>query len=185
MAVKETQRVEATEAIADHLLKEGLARTGVRRLAAAAGISDRMLLYYFKNKDEVMLAALSALAGRLTGQLDAAIPVGAGLLPGDMFDQAAALIDQPDVRPFLNLWIEATAFAVRRISPYPMIAGALAQGFLTWMEQRLADRSGSTPADDASMLMGMIDGLEIVRICAGEAAYKAAREGMARALPRK
>ena len=64
MTVRETQRAEATEAIADHLLKEGLARTGVRQLAAAAGISDRMLLYYFKNKDEVMLSELAHWPGR-------------------------------------------------------------------------------------------------------------------------
>lgn len=178
MTIREKQRTEATLKIADYLLAEGLARTGVRQLAAAAGISDRMLLYYFKSKDEVMLAALGSLAGRLTATLNDAIPQDAALMPGALFDIASELLDREDVRGFMTLWLEATAASVRNVSPYPMIAKAITDGFLGWMETRLKTRPGSSPSEDAAMLMGMLDGLEIVRICAGEDAYRNARNAM-------
>ncbi|MEO1028283.1 MAG: TetR/AcrR family transcriptional regulator [Pseudomonadota bacterium] len=176
MTSREENRAKAISDIADHLIKEGLAKTSLRQLAEAAGVSDRMLLYYFENKDDVMLAALSHLAGQLTAKLDT-IPEDP-LSPAELFDQAAKMIDEDGVRPFMNLWIEATAAAVRDIAPYPMIASALSAGFLDWMKTRLAEpEDGSqTRAAQAAMLMAIIDGLEIVRICAGEEAYKQARQ---------
>lgn len=183
MSVREENRKKAISDIADHLMKEGLAKTSLRQLAAAADVSDRMLLYYFENKDEVMLAALSHLAERLTLQLnsipDKPMPIG------ELFDRAAAMIDDESVRPFLNLWIEATANAVRSIHPYPLIASTLAAGFLSWMEDRLIAPEGSTKSASAAMLMSMIDGLEIVRICAGEQAYADARASISRTLRNK
>lgn len=43
----ESKKSDALEAISALLLAEGLEQTGIRRLAKAAGISDRMLIYYF------------------------------------------------------------------------------------------------------------------------------------------
>jgi AcrR family transcriptional regulator len=60
MTVRAVQRQVVTERLAGHLLATGLARTSVRQMAAAAGVSDRMLLYYFKDKAEVIAAARAA-----------------------------------------------------------------------------------------------------------------------------
>mgnify|MGYP000446911998 CR=1 FL=1 len=63
MALRAAQRQVVTERLAGHLLASGLARTSVRQLAAAAGISDRMLLYYFRDKAEALVACTSFLQG--------------------------------------------------------------------------------------------------------------------------
>ena len=72
--------------MADHLLAAGLTGVNLRALAAAAGTSDRMLLYYFTDKDELLAATLACIAARLTAKLDAAVTAGdllrfAALLP--------------------------------------------------------------------------------------------------------
>ena len=52
MNIRDTQRAAVTERLSSHILAHGLARSSLRELAAAAGVSDRMLLYYFDDKSE-------------------------------------------------------------------------------------------------------------------------------------
>ncbi|MFY8208820.1 MAG: TetR/AcrR family transcriptional regulator, partial [Caulobacter sp.] len=47
MNVRDEQRARVIAVLADHLLATGLSQASLRQLAAAAGVSDRMLLYYF------------------------------------------------------------------------------------------------------------------------------------------
>jgi len=60
MAVRAVQRQVVTERLAGHLLASGLSRTSVRQLAAAAQVSDRMLLYYFRDKAEALGGQVTA-----------------------------------------------------------------------------------------------------------------------------
>ena len=46
MTTREEQRQLVIERLSRHLLDVGLAQASLRQLAAAAGVSDRMLLYY-------------------------------------------------------------------------------------------------------------------------------------------
>ena len=48
--------------LADHMLAIGIGASSLRTLAKAAGTSDRMLLYYFRDKDELVAATLERIA---------------------------------------------------------------------------------------------------------------------------
>ncbi|MCB0035085.1 MAG: helix-turn-helix transcriptional regulator, partial [Anaerolineales bacterium] len=54
MSKAEIKKQLAVERIANHLLAEGLNKTGLRLLAEVAGTSDRMLIYYFGSKDALL-----------------------------------------------------------------------------------------------------------------------------------
>ena len=58
MTKPDTRRAAILERIADHILANGLSASSLRPLAKAAGTSDRMLLYYFADKAEIITAAL-------------------------------------------------------------------------------------------------------------------------------
>src|SRR5580692_2489526 len=75
MNIRNDRREAAIERMADHVLSEGLGAATLRPLAAAAGTSDRMLLYYFADKDELLTATLDRIAKRMIEQLDGAVPV--------------------------------------------------------------------------------------------------------------
>ena len=45
------KRAALIDKLADHVLADGLLHASLRPLAKAVGTSDRMLLYYFKDKD--------------------------------------------------------------------------------------------------------------------------------------
>ncbi|MEI6159755.1 MAG: TetR family transcriptional regulator [Roseococcus sp.] len=80
MSIREERRSAALARMADHLLREGLAGASLRALAKAAGTSDRMLLYYFADKDELLGATLAHIAAELAALLDQA-GSGAGRRP--------------------------------------------------------------------------------------------------------
>ncbi|MFC5677315.1 TetR/AcrR family transcriptional regulator [Aeromicrobium endophyticum] len=52
------KRQELAEAATDHALEHGLIGLSLRPLAAAIGTSDRMLIYHFGSKDELVDAVL-------------------------------------------------------------------------------------------------------------------------------
>ncbi|MEO1135242.1 MAG: TetR/AcrR family transcriptional regulator [Pseudomonadota bacterium] len=162
------KRADATRRLAAHLLKTGLSQTSLRQLATAAGVSDRMLLYYFDSKADALASALGAIAGELTGTLEAAIPEGRKLPPAEMIKATSGLIRAPETKAFFYLWTETVAAAARGEEPYRTIANAIAEGFLIWIESRLSGGDTKARRATAAMILAMIDGLALLEICTDE-----------------
>ncbi len=172
MIARDTQREKVVESLAQHLLTTGLSATSLRQLAAAAGVSDRMLLYYFADKAEVLAAASGRIATVLTVQLAEAIPEGSNLTQRELIAAAVAVTHAESVRPYMRLWIEVVAAAARGEAPFVEIAQQIAQGFLLWIDARLAPGAGADTKVDreatVAMILAMIDGLALLRVCSGD-----------------
>ena len=103
-----------TEKMADHLLANGFSGFTLRSLGAATGTSDRMLLHYFSDKEDLLAATLALVAERLLASLRQ--------LQTDKLDQPqligflAALLQSPEVLPYTNLWLELTSVALPKDS---------------------------------------------------------------------
>lgn len=76
------RKEELLEQVVEHVLKQGLIGLTLRPLAAAIGTSDRMLIYHFGGRDE-LVAAVVARANELSvaavGALEPAEDVRAGV----------------------------------------------------------------------------------------------------------
>lgn len=169
MNVRDDQRERVTASLAAHLVATGLGQTSLRQLAAAAGISDRMLLYYFADKAEVLAAALGAAAATLSEALEQALPDHARLPAMDLAARAGALVVSQDFRPLMRLWIEVVGAAAKGEQPYAEIAGEITRGFLTWIDRRLDLPDGADREGMAAAILALVDGLALVDIGAGEA----------------
>ena len=142
MNVRDDRREAAIERMADHVLAQGLAAATLRPLAAAAGTSDRMLLYYFADKDELLAATLGRIAARMVAQLDGAIPVEPRRPFPVLLEQVWAAMASERLVPFMPLWLDLAAGAARGRQPHRDVAGAIADGFLAsaWSRTALAGR---------------------------------------------
>lgn len=167
MTIKDEQRERVLEALTAHLLRTGLSQASLRQLAAAAGVSDRMLLYYFADKAEVLAAVMARLAGAMAQRLGAAIPEGAGLSPDAFMAKAGRLALDQDFLPFMRLWLEVVAAAGRGEAPFADISHQVMQGFLDWIGQRLDAPEGPVRQGLAAMILAVIDGLVLVEAGAG------------------
>jgi AcrR family transcriptional regulator len=181
MNVRDDRREAAIERMADHVLSEGLAAATLRPLAAAAGTSDRMLLYYFADKDELLTATLHRIAMRMTVQLDGAIPVEPRRPFPELLEQVWAALASESLQPFMPLWLELASGAARGLQPHRDVAGEIADGFLTWVTIRLQPESGE-PSLLAPLFLASIEGMYLLQAIGRGAIADAAVLSLLRAL---
>lgn len=160
MSIREDRRAAALERMADYLLAEGLAGASLRPLARAAGISDRMLLYYFDDKEEVLALTLLTIAGRLQAGLATVAPEPKP--PEQLTPALWSILQGPDMRPVMALWLEISAAAARGQAPFTSVAGQIADGFVAWVEARLEVPPGADRAALAALVLGTLDGLAML-----------------------
>jgi len=180
MVGRDEQRDRVVEALAAHLLQTGLAQASLRQLAAAAGVSDRMLLYYFRDKGEVLALAMGKLAGDMALRLATAMPDDERLSQVALTARAARLVIDDTFRPFMRLWIEAVAAAARSEAPFVDIARQIGEGFLAWLEDRLDPVTTTDPAGTATAILAQLDGLALLEVCVGSSRALQAVEALER-----
>lgn len=165
MNIRDEQREMVTGRLSAHLLETGLSRTSLRQLAAAARVSDRMLLYYFADKAEVLATAMARIAGELAMRLAVAIPDGTLLPPAELVRRSAQFTTGPEMRRFMRLWVEVVAAAARNEAPFPAIVAQVMAGFRLWVDARLDLPDGADREGTAAAIIAVIDGLALVDIC--------------------
>lgn len=162
MSVRDTRRDTAISAMAAHMLRNGLPNASLRTLAAAAGTSDRMLLYYFADKDELLAATFAKLAGEMSAMLDAALPEGMRLPYDALLSAVWVGVRSDAMRPYMLLFIELAAAAARGIEPHARIAPAILDGFLAWADGHLDIADAGERAVAAARLLATVDGAMLI-----------------------
>ena len=134
------QRLALLDRLADHVLANGLLASNLRPLARGAGISDRMRVSYFTDKEAVLTATLDHVAARLGGLLDA--------------HRAPAAL-----WPYMRLWLEIASRAATGDALYRAIGERIGRGFLAWGAAQL-----DTPDDtDAARLLATVEGAMLLK----------------------
>ena len=162
MRSRESRRAEAIERMADYLLLEGLGAATLRPLAAAAGTSDRMLLYYFKDRDEILSATLHHFAERLLARLDEAIPPGKFRSFRTLLDEVGVVLTSVHIRPSMHLWLDLAAGASRGLQPHLKIASEVADRFMTWITSRLVSGEAGRPRPSAALFLTLVEGMHVL-----------------------
>lgn len=160
MGIREVRRAQCIEKIAAHLLREGLAGASLRPMAEAAGISDRMLLYYFTDRNEVLVEVLQAIAVRLAVMLEAG--ERGKQRPEAFLVWICAAMRSEEMRPYMKLWLDLAAGAGRGEAPYVEIAEAIGKMFLEWAEVQLDVANKKKRAKVAAFLFTYVEGTMVL-----------------------
>ncbi len=156
MSKRDTKRAEIVGKLASHFLDVGLGDTGVRRLAEVAGTSDRMLLYYFETKDEILAAVLSEIGGGFTEVLDTIF--GTELLrPGDAVAKIWEMVRDEATAGQLRLWLDLSSRASRGDLFFGAIVEEMAEGWIVWLSGML-EVPDAEKRPLAELIMSAIDG---------------------------
>lgn len=152
-----TRRAALLERMADHVLAEGLAGASLRPLAAAAGTSDRMLLYYFPDKDSILLGIFDVFAARFAALLAQAdiSPVSAEVLRARLWD----LFNTPAAKPYIAVYLELCIAAGRGEQPHGQVAARIAEVFLPWATAQLDLADAAERRRAALLVLASVDGL--------------------------
>jgi AcrR family transcriptional regulator len=158
MILRDDRRAAALARIADHMLQHGLALSSLRALARTAGTSDRMLLYYFADKDEIIVAALGEITVGFASVLTSALEGRGKRRPDVLLSDLAAVMRSGAARPYLRLWLELSVLAARGEEPYRSVAGRMADGFVAMVAHAL-DIDEAARHETAARLVATMDGV--------------------------
>jgi AcrR family transcriptional regulator len=112
------RRQQLAEAATDYALEHGLIGLSLRPLAAAVGTSDRMLLYHFGTKDDLVAAVLRAANDRAVARI-CVLPT-APTVEQEVVDLWAA-VNAPDLDRCQRVYVEAAALGLLGREPYATV----------------------------------------------------------------
>jgi AcrR family transcriptional regulator len=162
VSADQDRRQDLIAAVAGHVLTHGLNRASLKELAAAAGTSDRMLLYYFPDKAALMAATLDHLAATLMAALDAQ-RAPEPLPEGPLLERLLAQVQAPESWPFLQLWLEIAARAGRGDAEFQVVAARIGQGFLDWVAGQLVAPDAATQDAAARRVLASVEGQVVLK----------------------
>ena len=164
------------EKTADHLLLHGLKDATLRNLAVTAGISDRMLMHYFTNKEELIQAALTVSTTRLVNLLESS---RAESMPFEKFlPYLAQMMKHPQVRPFLRLSLELAALMADGESSYVAIAQKLCNDFYLWMASAMQVEREEDRLNLAALAFATTEGFMVLDALGSAPIIASALEGL-------
>jgi AcrR family transcriptional regulator len=162
MTNRDERRRAVLDRIADHILAHGLALATLRALAKAAGTSDRMLLYHFANKDEIIVAALLTISERFAATLVSATGGGAKRPPEALLAEVGAIMRGQALKPYMRMALELAALAAHGEEPYRSFGGRMADGFAAMIASRLDIEDEAAREAAAARLLALLDGAIIL-----------------------
>ena len=164
------------EKLADHLLVQGMKSSSLRQLAAAAGMSDRMLLHYFENKDELLTATLILINERLIRILKS---TSTKQMPFQiLLPHLAMMIKNPLIRPNLKLWLELVTLTNVEEEPYLATARQICDTFFGWLTSIVQVEREEDRVPLASLAFATIEGFVLMDALGFDSLITNALEGV-------
>ncbi len=167
-------RSELVAAAIDAAVEDGLSQLTFGRLAKRLGISDRMIVYYFPSKDDLITEVVLALGGELQDLLGAAF--GSDRLPVDQLAMRAwpVLTTRAADRIF-GVFFELTGLAAAGIEPFATMAPAAVESWVAWVAPYIEGSTKDVRHRRALGLVAQLDGLLLLRqLCGSRVADLAA-----------
>jgi AcrR family transcriptional regulator len=152
MARDTGRRDDLAGAATDYVLAHGLVGLSLRPLAAALGTSDRMLLYHFDGKDDLVATVLRVSNDRSVSVIRALPP--AGDVRRAVLDLWAA-VTSPQLDRCQRMYVEAAALGLFGREPY---ARVVREANALWVAA-VADHlvASGTPRSRATRAVALLD----------------------------
>ena len=147
---------------------DGLSQLSYGRVARQLGISDRIVVYYFPSKEDLVSEVLVAVGMQLQHALE---PVFTSTAedPFELVEAAWPIMARAESVAVFALFLEANGLAASGREPYRTLVPQLVDAWITWA----AGYFHGTPTrrrTEAETAIAVLDGLLLLRQMAGGAA---------------
>lgn len=149
-------------------LDDGLSQLTFGRLAKRLGINDRIVVYYFPTKNDLIRDVLFTMGARLQETLAKAFTAPAA----DHLELTRAawpILARPEIDPIFALFFEANGLAVAGREPYTAVVTQLVDAWIDWLSNYF-EGTKKDRRTEAETAIALIDGLLLLRQLGGPAA---------------
>ena len=155
---------------------DGLSQLTFGRLAKRLGISDRIIVYYFPTKDDLIGEVLHAMGNQLQEVLAPTFSTpGADHL--ELLRAAWPILARPSADPVFALFFEAGGLAATGREPYSTLVPTLVELWIAWASEFIRG-TAKRRRTEAEAAIAILDGLLLLRQLAGPAAANRAARTM-------
>lgn len=152
---------------------DGLSRLTFGRVAKRLGVSDRVVVYYFPTKADLVSEVVMAMGVGLQAALTDAFATPAADHT-EMIRRAWPVLASPRHERVFALFFEANGLATVGIEPYATLVPRLVEAWIDWAASLIEGPDDQRRAG-AEAAVAVLDGLYLLRLLAGpEAADRAA-----------
>ncbi len=147
---------------------DGISQLTFGRVAKRLGVSDRIVVYYFPSKDDLIGEALYAMGAQLQETLAPAFasPAADHL---ELARSAWPCLASETADPVFALFFEAAGLAAAGREPYRTLVPQLVEAWIAWASTFIRGRQARRRAE-AEAAVAVLDGLLLLRQLAGRAA---------------
>ncbi|MFI8568777.1 TetR/AcrR family transcriptional regulator [Rhodococcus sp. NPDC078407] len=163
--VNRHSREEMLSVALDAAVEGGLSRLTFGRLASRLKTSDRMVVYYFPKKDDLVTAVLEVVGHRLQHVLAAAFSTPMNN-HRSLVAAAWPVVAQPEYDPLFGLYFEAIGQATAGIEPYKSVASQLIEVWIEWLGGFVLGDPDHRRTE-AAAAVALLDGLLLMRLLGG------------------
>ena len=175
MARRKINKEQLLKDMGAYVLANGLNTASLRPLAEAAGTSDRMLIYHFGTKDELIAALLQHLAQDLAQKLGAALPSEPFSTEAALLEALVALTRSDTGAPYMRVWLDILSAAMNGSLLHRETGRLMIEGYFDWLKERLPENTAD-PDVTVRKIMLAIEGTHVL-----DAAGQAGAADIARA----
>ena len=65
--------------------------------------------------------------------------------------------------PYMDVWLDVAAGAMRSLEPHRTVAGKIADGYLGWVAERLEPETDGNPSRSAALVVAAIEGMYLLK----------------------
>lgn len=139
------------------MLSKGIGYCSLKKMAEASSTSDRMLMHYFKDKNEIMILSLKIISNDLIKLLNSDTEKK---LPFEVFIEVIKEATRSSIiRPYLDLWFELIHLASEKQEPYHSIAREIGDSYWAWILSMYQPKKGEDQETMTALLFALTEGL--------------------------
>jgi AcrR family transcriptional regulator len=149
------------QAMVAHVLEHGVADASLRPLAKAAGTSDRMLIYHFGSKEQLIGAILIELAAMFGVMLDTLFAAKRATTRAACLGEVARITRSPEMRPVMRVWMQVLAASAAGETAYLETGRSIVERLIVWVEAHLPSEDPD-PAPTARTMLVLVEGAVVL-----------------------
>lgn len=149
-----------TEEVAKYLLEYGIKSASLRNIGEYGTVSNRMLLHYFRDKEEMITEALLHITDDLINFIKKSSSTQLSL--EQMLIYVAKMLKTKELEPYIRIYLELISFSSKQEEPYFSIAKKIANFFSIWIEESLTIEDRENKEEKISACFLFIEGIVIL-----------------------